>query len=253
MNAYESMTKGRIEALQAEPSPELRNRVFSSVKEKTSAAAFYRKPRLRTLLVAAALAALSVTAVFAYSGVLREFMFGDSTARQVEAARADGFVNRNIFEHFELKNSDYSHTSIKQISFSALDELRQEAAFDVKEPRLLPEGSELLQIFGVQYTESGYMYGAVFRYFSEFVNGRRYDPLNSLILTQLYIGPGAYVEFDVVHPIEKVTVGDAEASVVIQNDSGFLHIYWIQNGVLYGLAGSGLDLGALITIADSVG
>jgi len=71
-----------------------------------------------------------------------------------------------------------------------------------------------------------------------------------ITLMQYYAGPDAYVNLQTVEPLEKVMVGDIEASVVYYGRSP--HLYWMQDEILFEPFSGHYGLETLIDVAESV-
>ena len=62
------------------------------------------------------------------------------------------------------------------------------------------------------------------------------DGTDGLNVNQYFAGPDAYVELETVYPIQKVMVGDIEASLVYAEDSMTRYrLYWLKDSILYEL------------------
>ena len=71
-------------------------------------------------------------------------------------------------------------------------------------------------------------------------------------LFQYYAGDNAHINLESAQPIEKVMIGDIEASIVIV-DGTYRHLYWMKNGIVFELiSGNDVELDELIAIAKSV-
>ena len=236
--------------MQADPGSELRGRVLEGAMD---AAAPVRPTRrrvgLKTALIAAVLVLLSLTTAAAYGNeiiaVIEQFMFGGSSAARVESI-GDG----NVAIGFEIVNRDKKVDPNRAYGgfykFGTVEEARQAAPFDLKAPSWIPEGLKLTGVDLLRYRDKSYAYDAHVTYeiwFPEGGNGR-------LTLFQYYAGPGATVDLKTVEPLQKVMVGDIEASVVQYGKEP--HLYWMQDDILFELFSGVYGLDTLAAVAASV-
>lgn len=210
---------------------------------------YIRRPAL-IATVSCILAALLLTTAFAYGeeiiAVLSQFMFGRSSIAQVDSVdggnAAIGFeiVNRSQ----TTENGDFRYTSYVQ--FSSFDEANQVAPFDIKEPSYIPENAALNYIAVLQFKDKSYGYDVQASYTIEKTNGT-----GSFNLFLYYAGPGAYLNIETVEPIQVIMVGDTEASAIYTKD-GTVHMYWIQDEIVYELFSTSYDTETLLKIAESI-
>ena len=227
----------------------------------------------RLIIIVAVLVALSVTTALAYGDDIRQFVFGRSSIAQVESIDdRTKITNETASMGVGIRNSSFFNAEqyIGKSSFSTIDELRQAASFDVREPLFLPGNTVLNNVAGSRFTEEEHIYAAMFDYsirhtpsyvqkgdvyvlenFSEVFSG-----FSGFSLSQCFVGHDAYLEIDTLYTFEKVMIGDCEASVVFQSDDNteITSLYWQKNGVVYILHsyGASLDLDTMTAIAESV-
>jgi hypothetical protein len=261
MNAYESMTKGRIEALQAEPSPELRNRVFSSVKEKTSAAplSVRRKPKLRALLIAAALVALSSAAAFAVAALPGYRMTLDAdqlTVNLYERGMLPHDVPSNFIwvmsiDGYVIIDRGYPANYTSLYSLEALQEV-------MGVPLLVPANLEKNEApVIIRYTTHNknvlvdicFMDG--YRDESRGVTVKNnLDKEEFFFLSQVYVGEKR-VTFDSIGEYTETEVNGHKA-VWFHGRGGNGALYWIQDGYLIWVLPCDIDFDYVMRIAESL-
>ena len=238
--------------MQDEPSETLKDRVLESTVTRTGEPyAVKRSVGLKAALIAASITVFVLVTGFAYGAeiiaTIQQFMFGESSAVQVEELNGGrgviGFriVNRSLADSTK-------HDGVTQ--FTSIEEANQFATFTIKAPRYLPENVIGLEYVAVQrYTDGSAGYDVYVHYRVEIPNGT--DGLN---LNQYYAGPDAHVELETVHSIQKVMVGDIEASLVYAEDSMARYsLYWLKDCILYELtSGGSFDLETILAIAESV-
>jgi hypothetical protein len=217
---------------------------------------------IKALLVAAVLAvALSATA-FAYGseivGAIQQFMFGDSSIKQVEKVGSDTtftlgdgtVVDGDIAVAMEIVNRvDYAWNHDREytsVMFSTYREANQSAPFVIKEPSYIPANATLEKIAVPQFEDKTYGYDIRITYNVDLPNGN-----GSLGLFQYYAGSDAYLNMQTVEGIQKVMVGSIEASIVNWGDWG-THLYWIQDEIVFELFSFSYDLDTLVKIAESM-
>jgi len=238
---------------QVKPSTE-KLRMIRNEMEANIATKHKSKRYLAAVLAAIALTAFSVTA-FAYGneiiGVIKQFMMGNSNIEQVENIPHDG--DGTVIVLFEIANRSVTideHGEYKE--FSTTYEANQVAPFVIKEPKYLPE-SVRFEAVGLRYLTNGsYGYEADISY-----TATKENDISTLGLTQYYVGDDAYINLKTVSSIEKIDVGNIEATFVQSDNpnSPFgerLDIFWIEDGVVYWIYCTGIDKGTLLEIAKSL-
>ena len=252
---------------------------IKSETKKSRIKPLYRKPAVIAAAVAIALLVFS-TAALAYSENLREFIFGNSSARLVDfseehvneyeegfiiSASSDGIVNRSV--------PDVSYSGIVVIEslddssfiehFLSFEELQQAALFTIKEPSYLPTDMKFMEAGILLYEDGTYSYDVVSTYECK-------ENKKMLSFVQKYVGADAYLDLQIIDRIEvsdfqsnthleTVMVGDTEAllsvnsvTVYASEQSNYLTLSWVNDGVAYMLSTSDFDVETLITIAKSV-
>jgi len=216
-----------------------------------------RYPMKRIAVIAAAiiLALTLATTGIAYGGeiidAIKSFMFGNSSATQVEYIE-NKTVSLRIVNRSELVDHDKG-TGL--IHFDSVEEANQCVPFTIKVPSYLPDN-----VIGFSHPvivqrkldgTAGY---------DVFIQYRVDDPsnideLNLINIDQYYIGPNAHVEIETIVPIQKVMVGDIEASLVFTEgyfDYVQYYLYWIKDDILYEFINGCFDLETMLAIAESV-
>ena len=206
-----------------------------------------KRIKAKTLLIAAVLSIAVTTVAFAHGEAIIQFMFGNSSIKQVEQvgekssnAISMEIVNRS--EHTWNHDRDYS-----SILFNSYDEANQSAPFEIKEPSYIPGNATLEKIAVPQFKDDKtFGYDVRITYNVELSNG------NGMFgLFQYFTGPDAYLSIETVEGIEKVMVGDIDASVINWEGWG-AHLYWIKDEIVFELFSSSYDLDILIAIAESI-
>jgi len=242
---------------QAEPSAELIVKTKSNMTE-AAPHTIRRRPKLRTLLIAAAVLALSVTAAFAASGELREVIsqvvFGRSGIKQVDEF-GDGYENAYLY--VRVWNNNYSCYSryAGETEFQTLGELRQAASFEVKEPHYLLEGMELRDVYGFRFRRGDNKFDVKGDYYGAWL-WYEYDD-GGFGFHQYYVGADTFYEIETTNPIQKVMIGGAEAAVILRDMDGdgsvvWISMYWIKDGIAYEMESPTFDLETMIAIAESI-
>jgi len=238
-----------------------------------------RKSRIsvKTLLIAAAIIALTVVTVFAGSSTIREIIIGGSRATQVETVEnpnithyahlySDGVrVETRILDsfYFRVNNPDRYTPAItsQRGSIFTVEEANRYAPFTIAEPTFIPEHLHLGEILLPRFDEETYAFGAMLLYHNE-------SGIMSLILVQRYVGPEGYFVLESTHPIKKIMIGDAEALLLINENGGAnsgqvsRQLKWISDGTFFELMNTeaydiegndlGLSLEILVAIAESI-
>ena len=252
MKPHDTIIQDLRENFQEEPSMALRNRIYKSAIEKPAASYIAkRKMGLSAAIIATMFALFSLTTAFAYGGEIiafvQQFMFGNSSAEQAE--KLDGYViGFDIIHRSDLV--DWTKNDGGK-AFTTIEEANEFAAFTIKLPTYLPDNVIGLETVYVQkYKDGTAGYDVHVRYSVQTPNGTTGFSVN-----QYYAGPDAYVELKTIHPIQKVMVGDAEASLV-HGESSFnrigYHLYWMKDDILYEYIGDCYDLETILAIASSM-
>jgi regulator of RNase E activity RraB len=198
----------------------------------------------KTLLLAAVLSVMMATLAFAYGDTIIQFMFGDSSIRQVEKVGSDIAIAMEIVNRADYAwNHDREYSSVL---FSTYNEANQSAPFVIKEPSYIPDNAALEKIAVPQFKDKTFGYDVRITYDVELTNGN-----GSIGLFQFYVGPDAYLNMQTVEGIQKVMVSEIEASVVHWGGWG-VHLYWIKDEIVYELFSSSYGLDTLIAIAESI-
>jgi len=252
MTSYDTIIQDLRKNLQEEPSRSLQNRIYQSATEKPAAPYIAkRKMGLSAAIIAVTLALFSLTTAFAYGGEIiafvQQFMFGSSSAEQVE--KLDGYViGFDIVHRSDLV--DWTKNDGGK-TFTTVEEANEFASFTIKVPTYLPDDVIGLKTVYVQkYKDGTAGYDVHVRYSVATPNGTTGFSIN-----QYYAGPDAYVELETIYPIEKIMVGDVEASLVYGESSfngiGY-QLYWIKDDILYEYFGDCYDLKIILAIVSSI-
>lgn len=260
------------EIYQADPGAELRDRILQSANTQTEPPRRVRRRMgLRTMLIAAALVLAFVTTAFAYGDVIRQFMFGNSNAEQVEAILINNSDNPeepfNVEELVKVVNRASVARSgddgtldslLPKERFNSIEDAQKAAPFLLKEPSFLPES---LANHPERYTRIPFFDDGTYAYTAETTfaeiqanNGGRF------VFGQIYIGSEACFDVKTTRTIEKMEVNGTEALVLYGESEtstwdSTVTIAWIKDKVAYILTGSGpfrYDLDTMIAIAESV-
>jgi len=189
----------------------------------------------KALLIAAAIAAALITTAFAYSDTIMQFLFGDSTARQVVNTEKDSSsTGMEILNRLEAPEADLS-MAVNRDSF---DDVRPFVPYGVYGPSYVP---------GEGHWEVSAFHGLIFSHYRD-------ENSNSIRFLQFYAGPDAYISLTTTDNIHKVMVGDIEATAVISGmfEVAPIHLYWMKYDMVFELFSSAYDLDTLIAIAESV-
>jgi len=238
----------------------IRNEMLSVIKAREAKSRSGQQiRRFRLLLVTAILVTLIATVAFAQSEI-RQFFFGNSNITQVEEIENVFGISGTLIREVKIINGKYESVDWSLnfegwSEFYTVAELRHAAAFDIKEPGYLPDTIDLSSIstFGAWYTSEKQIEFVFIEY-----GGGSPSGTGIVSLSQWYVGSDASFEIVTIYPIEKVMVGDVEASVIIEtfeDDTERAILYWKQGSVLYELqhtAFDGVDMDILIAIAESV-
>jgi hypothetical protein len=224
------------------PDPSLIQNVINNLPEPAARKSAGKHP-LRVALIAAILAAFSLTAAFAYGGTVWRFMFGKSSAARVEEIDGGEGVIQYAVTNRELpaNRTDYGG----HIRFDTVEEANQFAPFTIKSPQYLPENMELSHVSVQQYTDGTAGYDAIVHYWVKTPNSTY-----GLGIFQYYAGPDGYIDLLTIYPVEKVMVGGIEASLV--DAEGSYHLYWVKDGVAYEMTNRFYGIETLVAIAESV-
>ncbi|MDR2568989.1 MAG: DUF4367 domain-containing protein [Oscillospiraceae bacterium] len=193
-----------------------------------------RRLKMRPLLIAAVLSVLVFVLVgttFAYGDVITQFIFGNSSAEQVNPieGHSHGFEIVNGFGE-PIPNVFERHDS------ASFDEIRALVSFDVQYPSYLPyEGHWDISVMSAYRVYAAYWF-----------NGNT----NPIHMFQYFSGDDAYIKLASTHPIEKVMVGNIEATALFDGISNWL--YWMNDGIVFELFSNTYDIDTLIVIAKSV-
>ena len=254
-----------------EPSAELVRNVKNKLDEVKPAEGKHRLRR-SLVLAAAVFSAVWLTATFAYgdniAGIIQQFMFGKSSAKQVDTPA----------HQFEIVNwSGLTKKRGKAGQFATVEEARENTPFAIKIPSYLPRGEEPKFIHVSRFKQKDGKYAHVFR----IVYGLEvsYGEIAAFHLFQYYIGPDAYINLKTSASIQKVMIGDIEATAVggggdyiniktsetIQKviisdievtadtvSAGGVTLYWMQDEILFEMYSDNYDLDTLIAIAETM-
>jgi hypothetical protein len=263
MKPHDTIIQTLRDCLQDQPGEALQNRVFNSAMAGAAVShPVKRKIRLKPLLVAATLVVVLASTAFAFSDEIRQFMFGTSKIEQVEGFCTVEFPLGQPVLRYTIQNGLYQlipQRDEDMVEFSTVEELRQAAAFNVKEPNI-PLNAELCNVIGWKYTEEKQLYAAHLYYNIIFNEADKFRERHTLSFRQYDAGPDAYFDVETVYPIQQVKIGKIEASLAWYQgeDSESMNLYWMKNGILYELGYYGLSpdrefgLDTLIAIAESV-
>ena len=251
MKTQETIIQELRRSMQDAPGAALEARVMRSAQRELAATAPARrglplKPAL--LLAALALVLLVTTTTFVYADVIKAFLFGDSSATQVETF-GDNTASSFYIEGRIPEANDWPEGTVYE-PFDSIAAANAVSHFPLHAPQYLPEGWALTRIDLLRFAEGQYGYDAILTFLIEYPSGGN----AMLTLFQYYAGPDAHVVLETVYPIEKVMVGDAEASLSRNEDGGY-ELHWMQGDILYALHDSGgpaFDLETFLKIAESI-
>lgn len=248
MKTPESIIQELQDTMQTEPNMDLRKRIMQSAQsEVTRIAPQKRRLHLKPALLAATFALLLLTAAtaFAYGDAIKAFIFGDSQVRQLETIDENDTAIAFHIEGRIPEAENYTERYDVEI-FDSLEAANAVSLFPIYTPQDLPPHVVLEKIDVLRFSASNYAYDARL-HFS--VNG---EPI--LHLFQYYAGPNAHVVLETTYAIEKIALGDIEASL-LRTEDGTIYLYWMKNDTLYELFDShesGLSLETLLEIAESI-
>jgi len=263
------------------PNEERKQSIMNKIQENMQENQNPRKRRIsgRTVLIAAIIAALTITTALAYGGVIQEFIFGDSRAVRVEVVEepntqgtASYWIDGEEIEVVEtepMRIAVYNQNGVELIGrvsdttpfyvglpMDGWDEWDdQYAPFTIRKPSYLPMDSALSL---VQLAQDEYGDAVAVTLNFTFGGG------SSWVLGQFYVGQEGYFELETTYPIEKVMIGDIEALLmempiaVSGVDQTWRVLTWMSDGYVFMLdhaadTTQGLDLETLIAIAESIG
>jgi len=258
------------------PDEESRQRILGRIENKQK----QPKGRISTkmLLIAAVITILSVTTVIAGSSTIREIIFGNSRAIQVEEVAnpnitqyAYVYINEHLVRarnldtyYLTINNPDIDSREIVSYRWgiSSVEEANRYVPFTITEPAFVPEHLHLSEISLPQYEDGSYTNGAMLLYL---INE---NAMLGFWLVQRYVGPDGYFNFESTQTIERVMIGDVEGLFVLNENGGAnpwqasRRLMWISDGIFYDLFSMeandskgnefGLDLETMIAIGESV-
>jgi len=289
MNRYETMIQAELENMQTRPGEGLRERILTDAAVGAVPAAPRRSVRGRTVLISAVIAALMTTTVLAYGNVLRELVFGDSRAAQVETVynpNRGGIRTGVVYQpwrisvydqngvdqmgefvsHSRLYESDWwlemlGRAETERLGLVPDVETAYYAPFAIRKPAYLPENTELADIW-IAHGQRG---DAIMLYF---VN-RAGIGHGSIALTLFYVGSGGYFEIETTDIFDEVMVGDVNAlrmdiPILVQpsfydetSEYTIQHLIWAADDYVYVLTntyGPTMErVYDLVAIAESIG
>jgi hypothetical protein len=299
MKTQEAIIRDLRGSMNDEPSVGLKNRIIESaaVQETTVEPARPARRRFGTKAAVAAATVVTLllaTTVFAYGSdiidAIREFMFGDSTIEQVDEIDVGDALQKAGFSEdakvvwllgFEgTDNSVFGSDQAARVSssvFATVDEANDITTFTIGEPTYLPRGvaqqTYAVEVFtnpqdgevegGTAWVSLKYEFDGV----QELLVGGihitsdvDFDELNLVIdLNQYYVGPDGHAFIETVYPIEKVMVGDNEASLVQGDPSVFgrgldTKLCWKKGDIFFEMTFSSkwYDAETMIEIAESI-
>jgi len=272
MNNHETLIYENLKNIQENPGEILRDKILTSAQMNAAPVPYRRRFGIKTVLIAAVIAAVTTTTAFAYSddimGVLMRITTGNMTAEQMK----EPIPGRNYVMIYEVVNEveDFNIELLengKHINFSTFEEASENAKFNITVPAFLPEGMEL-EIISVNQSA----HHAVLTYYKEFPSyssdGSVYmDPnYRFLFIYQTYVGQDAYLDIKTIYPVDTIMVGDIEAFLLDRSetlwtsDENFMwipNLLWIKDGIFYNMTLEGWDgidsIETIITIAESIG
>jgi len=225
--------------------------------------------RIRVAMIAAIIAALAfTTTAMAYGseivGVIRQLMFGDSIATQVDSDDDLYIGGWGVRNRSDLRNAIDYPTGL----FFTLEEARQAAPFLIREPSYLPDnvtGFHSANVQRVETTNNPWLHFVILTYGIVQESGGA----SFLQIIQTYAGPDASFFIEDVSPMEIVMVGGSEALLitapailfddnasVVENHSVIRYtLNWLHDGIAFNLdafSHDGYDLETLIRIAESI-
>jgi len=222
-----------------------------SVKTKP----IYKK---RSLILITVIAVLLINTVSVYGNaiinVIQQFMFGNSSITQVEKIDVGDELDGITLNMYIIKNrsefTEWGDRFGRYITFGNLDEALEVIPFKIQKPKFIPNA--VFDAAHIIYLdEQVYGYDVWLKY--------RVNEISELNLYQYYVGSDAYIEYTTIESIQKVMVGDIEASVTIWDIWGdgsaeYMSLIWIKDEIIFRLeCGSYVyDLETLIQIAESI-
>lgn len=272
MEHIETIIKKQLEYIQSEPEKDLRNKILENATAGTNVIYSVKcKNGLFAVLLASVLGVFLLMSAFTIINVVQQFAFGNSNVMQVpeniyanivkgSGAYSSGYVKYQLVNQIEVPGSLADGVIVvgDKLEFSTIEEARISLPL-IKTPVHIPENIEVDEIYvwvpgskAVDTVRISYTDGI--------------EKETRLSFSQRYIGPDAYINLTTTYPVQKVMVGDVEATVIIEKipdellevlpsaaDDIILHstLYWINEGFLYELRGT-YDLENLIVIAESV-
>ena len=274
MNNNEKMIYDNLDSLQGKPDIILREKILTNAARNIAPAAYKRRIGMKTVLIAAVIAAVTTTTAFAYGeevvGVILRLTSGNMVAEQMEnpiPGPGLGYtmnfdiinpveeIDRNLLENGPFKN------------FQTLEEAKENASFVVNTPSFLPEGVVLEAV-----TINQSAHHAVLAYHKEFPSyssdGSEYVYPNYryLFIFQIYVGPDAYLDIKTTYPLDSVMVGDIEAFLLDRTETLWSpenvpqtipNLLWIKDGIFYNMTLESWDginsVETIIAIAESIG
>ena len=262
MNIYEKVIQESLENIQAEPGVALKLRVMRSANNELIDLSVYRRRiPVRAAILAAVIGALVLTTAFTFGneivGVIKQIVFGDSIATQVEKGTESTIGSWGVMDTEDLCDAKDYPLGL----FDTLEEARQAAPFAISEPSYLPDNVTGLRNVGVWRAETEdipWTHFVILSYDIALEGGG----IAILQLRQTYAGPNAYFVIENVSPIEKVMVGSSEAVLItaegrdwVDTDDMGYTLYWLYDGIAYELSAEyhdGYTPETMIRIAESI-
>ena len=254
MNQNEEKIREKLDEIMATPSDDLRERILADADAKKTPMKYRRRFNTKTILIAAALVVIMSTTVLAigddFAGIRRWFSFGKSTVAQIDW---DVVWTRPgaVYGVYRVLGEDSSRLAQGEsfiINYCTLEEARANFPFDIREPAYLPD-----TVIGLVEEESagsyaqgdisGFsMYNAYLVYSIALPPNEGYYPTESTFsLMQTYYSSDVYFDMETVWYIEKYMIGDSEALLIRQRNTGNRYVepgyrlIWVNDGIHFEL------------------
>jgi hypothetical protein len=213
----------------------------------------------RPVLIGAVIIALSISTALAADlpGFIRSLMVAQVETIDVTGVLVDETASMGA--DLRISGSYNVEHYTGERSFSTIYELRQAAAFDVLEPRYVPDNVELGNVSGILFAEE-HILGTTFDYvsFGDTINDVTEFSLQ-FSLVQLFVGTDGFLEIETLNIVQREMVGDVEAFIVRRDESGdstlsATSLYWQVDDIVYIIHSyrDRLTIDTMIAIAESL-
>lgn len=272
MKSQNNIIRELQEIYQAEPGAELRDRILQSANTQTEPPRRVRRRMgLRTMLIAAVLVVLSISAAIAgrVPKIFKQFRHGQSYAIQ-----ADMIDNSDITSmSFGFKGGQSWGKRVRgEEVFYSLEEAQSHTTLDLRTPRFLPDDIDAFHVRIMTFADGTFddsaawiSYNHSVHYYENGWNGTDGPiwggggPLEGKESFELEIryAPGIYYELETRDPIYEISLNGIDAVVMVEGltveakRTPEIKIIWIDGDVGFNLTGT-YDLDTMIAIAESV-